>query len=103
MKTTNKTSKKASTLKQALEGKSKAAPAPVAEVPAPGTNGAARAYRGAVVSGYFDKSVQTQLRLLSIHESTTVQKLLAEAINMLFAKRGLPQNADTTPSQEGAA
>lgn len=91
------TSKKAS-LKAALEGKrakTHNTPAPAAPAEANG----ARAYRGAVVSGYFDKKVQMTLRMLSISEETTVQKLLAEAINLLFEKRKMPQIADTTPSQ----
>jgi hypothetical protein len=94
------TKKKVSQLKQALEGKSKPS-APAAAPAAAPINGNApnRVYRGAVVSGYFDKTVQQELRMMSIRESTTVQKLLAEAINLLFEKRKLPQIADTTPSQ----
>jgi len=95
------TSKKAS-LKAALEGKHAKAhhtPAPAAAPAAPAEANGARAYRGAVVSGYFDKKVQMTLRMLSISEETTVQKLLAEAINLLFEKRKMPQIADTTPSQ----
>ena len=88
------TSKKAS-LKAALEGKR----AKTQNTPAPAEANGERPHRGAVISGYFDKKVQMTLRMLSISEETTVQKLLAEAINLLFEKRKMPQIADTTPSR----
>ena len=42
------------------------------------------------VGGYFSPAVAKQLRLLASEEETTVQELLAEALSLLFAKRGLP-------------
>jgi hypothetical protein len=44
-----------------------------------------------LIGGHFDKSVSRQLRELAAREDTTVQALLAEAINMLFASRSLPE------------
>ncbi len=46
-----------------------------------------------LIGGHFDKSVSRQLRELAAREDTTVQALLAEAINMLFVSRSLPQIA----------
>ncbi len=39
-----------------------------------------------VVSGHFDPAVSKQLKLLAIERNTTLQDLLAEAINDLFSK-----------------
>jgi len=47
-----------------------------------------------LIGGHFDKAVGRQLRELAAREDATVQALLAEAINMLFAARGLPQIAE---------
>ena len=41
------------------------------------------------VGGYFSPAVAKQLRLLASEEETTVQELLAEALTLLFAQRGL--------------
>src|SRR3979490_772157 len=46
-----------------------------------------------LIGGHFDKSVSRQLRELAAREDTTVQALLAEAINMLFVSRSLPEIA----------
>ena len=91
--------KKASSLKQALEGKQpkpdkSAAPAPAAAAPA--ANGTERGYRGAVISGYFDVSVQKQLRMMSVEHDKTVRDLMAEALNMLFSHYKKPAIADTS-------
>jgi Antitoxin-like ribbon-helix-helix len=48
-----------------------------------------------LVGGHFDKAVSRQLRELAAREDTTVQALLAEAMNMLFAARGLPEIAES--------
>ncbi len=45
------------------------------------------------VTGYFPPAVKKQLRLLAAEEETTIQELLAEALNDLFAKRGKPEIA----------
>ena len=43
-----------------------------------------------IVSGHFAIPVHRQLRLIAVQEDRTLQDLLAEAINDLFAKRGIP-------------
>jgi hypothetical protein len=45
------------------------------------------------IGGYFTPQVSKQLRSLAVVEDTTVQDLLAEALNMLFQSRGLPMIA----------
>lgn len=45
------------------------------------------------VTGYFPPEVKRQLRLLSAEQDTTIQALLAEALNDLFAKHGKPEIA----------
>ena len=45
------------------------------------------------VTAYFPPAVKKQLRLLAAEEETTIQGLLAEALNDLFAKRGKPEIA----------
>jgi hypothetical protein len=47
-----------------------------------------------LIGGHFDKSVSRQLREIAAREDSTVQALLAEAMNMLFAARQLPQIAE---------
>jgi hypothetical protein len=43
------------------------------------------------VTGYFPPSVKKQLRILAADRDTTIQDLLAEALNDLFAKHGRPE------------
>lgn len=43
------------------------------------------------VTGYFPGEVKKQLRLLAAERETTIQRLLAEALNDLFAKNGKPE------------
>ena len=43
-----------------------------------------------IVSGHFASPVHRQLRLIAVQEDRTLQDLLTEAINDLFAKRGIP-------------
>jgi hypothetical protein len=45
------------------------------------------------VTGYFPPAVKKQLRLLAAQQETTIQALLAEALNDLFAKNGKPEIA----------
>ena len=45
----------------------------------------------ASVTGYFDPIVRRQLRKLAADSDTTIQALLGEALNDLFAKHGLPE------------
>ena len=51
------------------------------------------------VTGYFDPAVKQSLRLVQAkHPGLTVQHLLAEALNDLFAKYNVPQAAKLTKS-----
>lgn len=43
------------------------------------------------VTGYFPQTVKKQLRLLAAERDTTIQRLLAEALNGLFAANGKPE------------
>ena len=43
------------------------------------------------VTGYFPPEVKKQLRMLAAERDTTIQALLAEAMNDLFAKYGKPE------------
>src|SRR4029434_6087139 len=45
------------------------------------------------VTGYFPPEVKKQLRILAAERETTIQALLAEAMNDLFAKYGKPEIA----------
>jgi len=42
------------------------------------------------VGGHFDPAVSRQLRSIALDEDTTVQELLAEAIDMIFQSRQKP-------------
>jgi hypothetical protein len=47
-----------------------------------------------LVGGHFAPEVQTALKIVAAEERTTVQALLAEGINAVFAKRRKPEIAD---------
>jgi hypothetical protein len=65
-------------------------PAPEAGM-TPGQGYVAPARRGKkAVSGHFDPAVQKQLNQMALDEDSSVQALLREALNDLFAKRGKP-------------
>jgi hypothetical protein len=46
-----------------------------------------------LIGGHFAPEVQTALKVIAAEERTTVQALLAEAINTVFAKRHKPEIA----------
>ena len=45
------------------------------------------------VTGFFDTRVRRQLKVMAAEGDTTVQALLTEALNDLFAKHGRPEVA----------
>jgi hypothetical protein len=47
-----------------------------------------------LVGGHFAPEVQTALKVIAAEERTTVQALLAEGINTVFAKRRKPEIAE---------
>ena len=52
------------------------------------------------IGGYFDPAVSKQLRAIALEEDSSVQALLAEAIDMLFQSRRKPTiAARNVPSQ----
>ncbi len=58
------------------------------------TKAAAPSRSGRVlVGGHFAPEVQTALKIIAAEERTTVQALLAEGINTVFAKRKKPEIA----------
>ena len=52
-----------------------------------------------LLGGHFAPEVQTALKVLAAQERTSVQALLAEGIDAVFAGRQLPQIAALTPSE----
>ena len=64
------------------------APAPATPTEAPAARAAAGSRQGTkLIGGHFAPEVSTQLRILAAEEGTTVQRLLAEALDDLFVKR----------------
>lgn len=51
-----------------------------------------------LIGGHFAPEVQTALKVIAAEERTTMQALLAEAINTVFAKRHKPEIADIATS-----
>jgi hypothetical protein len=47
-----------------------------------------------LIGGHFAPQVQTALKIIAAEERTTMQALLTEAINTVFAKRRKPEIAD---------
>lgn len=56
-----------------------------------------------LIGGHFAPEVQTELKVLAAQERTTVQQLVAEGINAVFARRHKPQIAELTPQAAGDA
>ena len=74
-------------------GATRGSPPEDAAAPAPRTAQPGRLGKVSV-TGYFAPEVRRQLRRLAADADTTIQALLAEALNDLFAKRGAPEIAD---------
>ena len=58
------------------------------EPPAPPTRPSGG--RGRHIGGYYDSAVARQIKALAAEEDTTVQQLVAEALDLLFESRGRP-------------
>jgi hypothetical protein len=54
-----------------------------------------------LIGGHFAPEVQTELKVLAARERTSVQALIAEGINAVFARRHKPQIAALTPQHAG--
>jgi hypothetical protein len=48
------------------------------------------------ITVHFPKEVRDQLKMLAIREDTTLQELVAEAFNTLFANYGMPEVAPSS-------
>ena len=48
-------------------------------------------YGNVLIGGHFDPAVRKQLKTINLDQDKTVQTLLAEALNDLFAKNGKPE------------
>ena len=56
-----------------------------------------------VISGYFDADVARSVKALAVEQDTTVQSLLARAINDLLEKNGRGRPASEEPLPRGGA
>ena len=89
-------------LTQGLEQQSKPArsqPPSVPRRPPAKTISPSRSGR-VLVGGHFAPEVQTALKVMAAEERTTVQALLAEGINTVFAKRHKPEIAKFQASSD---
>lgn len=66
---------------------------PKAEKPAPRASRAPSRKGQTLIGGFFDPEVHKQLKVMAAEQGTTQQALLADALNMLFAKSGKPEIA----------
>jgi len=81
------------------QGLERQAPARVATSRPPTPKSAAPSRSGRVlIGGHFAPEVQTALKIVAAEERTTIQALLAEAINTVFAKRHKPEIAEIPAS-----
>lgn len=91
-------------LSQGLSQQARQAP-PVVGLPAPVPDVKPRAAKSVppsragrvLIGGHFAPQVQTELKVLAAQERTTVQELVAEGINAVFARRHKPQIAALSP------
>lgn len=67
-------------------GETPAPAAPIAATPARTVSAGRQGTK--LIGGHFAPEVSTQLRILAAEEGTTVQNLLAEALDDLFVKKG---------------
>lgn len=51
-----------------------------------------------LIGGHFAPEVQRALKIIAAEEGTTIQALLAEALNTIFAKRRKPEIAEIPAS-----
>jgi Antitoxin-like ribbon-helix-helix len=53
-----------------------------------------------LIGAHFAPEVQTALKIIAAEERTTMQALLAEAINAVFARRHKPEIAQLAPVED---
>lgn len=68
------------------------------ETPPPATGGYKQASRQGTkpVTAHYPKEVSDRLKILAVEQNTTMQDLIAEALNDLFAKYGKPEIVPTS-------
>ena len=71
---------------------------PPAQTPPPKAAPPPSRFGRVLIGGHFAPEVQTALKVIAAEERTTVQALLAEGINTVFAKRHKPEIAAVLPS-----
>lgn len=76
-----------SRLQAALDGVGEE-PAKTEPKPAPKAARKPSREKTVLIGGHFPPEVQRQLRMIAAEEGTTNQALLAEALNLLFRKKG---------------
>lgn len=76
-----------SRLQAALDGVGEE-PAKVEPKPVPKAARKPSREKTVLIGGHFPPEVQRQLRMIAAEEGTTNQALLAEALNLLFRKKG---------------
>jgi hypothetical protein len=85
-------------LSQGLSQQTSARSSVAAAIPAEKSGGAKSQapsrFGRVLIGGHFAPEVQTALKIIAAEERTTMQALLAEAINTVFAKRHKPEIAD---------
>ena len=75
--------------KASVEPVESSAPLPDRVTPEPIAKQSSSTRQGTkLIGGHFAPEVSTQLRIIAAEESTTVQSLLAEALDDLFVKKG---------------
>jgi hypothetical protein len=70
----------------------KSASAPVTRTVPPSRNGRV------LLAGHVPLAAATEFKMIAVSEHTTVQALLQEAMNMIFASRGKPEIAGISPT-----
>ena len=58
------------------------------------TNAASSRENTVMVGGHFPKHVSRQLKMIAVEEDTTNQALIAEALDLLFTRKGKDKIAD---------
>lgn len=82
--------KKKPSLTEAMNTASKTENKPMKDTTPQKTSTSSRAGKK-LIAGHFDPDVHRQLKQLSVNADTSIQALLAEALDDLFQKHGVPQ------------
>ena len=85
-----KSRQKPNALLAAFDGDTEATPEPTPKAKPKAARGKKKIETGetVLIGGHFSPQVRKQLRSIAAEEDTTNQALLAEALNMLFRKKG---------------